>query len=99
MTKAFSVHGLPFAGLQDRQEGSAKRPEEVTQDTGASLVGVPMRPPPPQMGLLGAVSAHERERKREGGLGPVAPDSPGGATTTSVVESGTSSALPPPFFH
>ena len=69
MTKAFAVHGLLSAGLQDRQERSAKRQEEVAKETGASLVNVPMKPPPPQTGLLGAVSAHERERKREGGLG------------------------------
>ena len=69
MTKAFAVHGLLSAGLQDRQERSAKRQEEVAKETGASLVNVPMKPPPPQAGLIGAVSAHERERKREGGLG------------------------------
>lgn len=69
MTKAFAVHGLLSAGLQDRQERSAKRQEEVAKETGASLVNVPIKPPPPQTGLLGAVSAHERERKREGGIG------------------------------
>ena len=69
MTKAFALHGLLSAGLQDRQERSAKRQEEVAKETGASLVNVPTKPPPPQTGLLGAVSAHERERKREGGLG------------------------------
>jgi hypothetical protein len=69
MTKAFAVHGLLSAGLQDRQERSAKRQEEVAKETGASLVNVPMKPPPPQTGLLGAVSAHERERRREGGIG------------------------------
>lgn len=69
MTKAFAVHGLLSAGLQDRQERSAKRQEEVAKETGASLVNVPIKPPPPQTGLLGAVSAHERERSREGGIG------------------------------
>ena len=69
MTKAFAVHGLLSAGLQDRQERSAKRQEEVAKETGSSLVNVPMKPPPPQTGLLGAVSAHERERQREGGIG------------------------------
>lgn len=69
MTKAFAVHGLLSAGLQDRQERSAKRQEEVAKETGASLVNVPTKPPPPQTGLLGAVSAHERERQREGGIG------------------------------
>ena len=69
MTKAFALHGLLSAGMQDRQERSAKRQEEVAKETGASLVNVPIKPPPPQTGLLGAVSAHERERKREGGIG------------------------------
>jgi len=69
MTKAFALHGLLSAGMQDRQERSAKRQEEVAKETGASLVNVPMKPLPPQTGLLGAVSAHERERKREGGIG------------------------------
>jgi len=60
---------LLSAGLQDKQGRSAKRQEELAKETGASLVNVPNKPPPPQTGLLGAVSAHERERKREGGIG------------------------------
>ncbi|KAI0685511.1 hypothetical protein BC835DRAFT_1421155 [Cytidiella melzeri] len=69
MTKAFAPHGLLSAGLQDKQDRSAKRQEELARETGASLINVPHKPPPPQTGLLGAVTAHERERKREGGLG------------------------------
>ncbi|THV07320.1 hypothetical protein K435DRAFT_959906 [Dendrothele bispora CBS 962.96] len=69
MTKAFTPQGLLSAGMQDRQDRSAKRQEELARETGASLINVPNKPPPPQTGLLGAVSAHERERKREGGLG------------------------------
>lgn len=69
MTKAFAPHGLLSAGLQDKQDRSAKRQEELARETGASLINVPSKPPPPQTGLLGAVTAHERERKREGGLG------------------------------
>jgi len=46
-----------------------QRREEVAKETGASLVNVPTKPPPPQTGPIGAVSAHERERKREGDLG------------------------------
>lgn len=69
MTKAFAPHGLLSAGLQDKEGRSAKRQEELAKETGASLVNVPHKPPPPQTGLLGAVSAHERERKREGGIG------------------------------
>ncbi|KAH9846672.1 hypothetical protein C2E23DRAFT_898508 [Lenzites betulinus] len=69
MTKAFTPHGLLSAGLQDKHDRSAKRQEELARETGASLINVPNKPPPPQTGLLGAVTAHERERKREGGLG------------------------------
>jgi CCR4-NOT transcriptional complex subunit CAF120 len=69
MTKAFAPHGLLSVGLQDKQDRSAKRQEELARETGASLINVQNKPPPPQTGLLGAVTAHERERKREGGLG------------------------------
>lgn len=69
MTKAFTPHGLLSAGLQDKHDRSAKRQEELARETGASLLNVPNKPPPPQTGLLGAITAHERERKREGGFG------------------------------
>jgi len=69
ITKAFTPHGLLSAGMQDKQDRSAKRQEEVARETGASLINVPNKPPPPQTGLLGAITAHERERKREGGVG------------------------------
>ena len=69
MTKAFTPQGLLSAGLQDKQDRSAKRQEELARETGASLINVPSKPPEPQVGLLGAISAHERERKREGGVG------------------------------
>ncbi|TFK70340.1 hypothetical protein BDN72DRAFT_877898 [Pluteus cervinus] len=69
MTKAFTPHGLLSAGIQDKQDRSAKRQEELARETGASLINVPNKPPPPQTGLLGAITAHERDRKREGGVG------------------------------
>ncbi|KAF9525646.1 hypothetical protein CPB83DRAFT_859099 [Crepidotus variabilis] len=69
MTKAFTPQGLLSAGLHDKEERSARRQEELARETGGSLVNVPNKPPPPQTGLLGAVTAHERERKRDGGLG------------------------------
>lgn len=69
MTKAFQPQGLLSAGLQDKEDRSAKRQEELARETGASLINVPNKPPPPQTGLLGAITAHERERKREGGVG------------------------------
>lgn len=69
MTKAFTPQGLLSAGLQDKEDRSAKRQEELARESGASLINVPNKPPPPQTGLLGAITAHERERKREGGVG------------------------------
>ncbi|KXN80890.1 hypothetical protein AN958_06934 [Leucoagaricus sp. SymC.cos] len=69
MTKAFTPQGLLSAGIQDKQDRSAKRQEELARETGASLINVPNKPPPPQTGLLGAITAHERERKRDGGVG------------------------------
>ncbi|EPQ52802.1 hypothetical protein GLOTRDRAFT_140423 [Gloeophyllum trabeum ATCC 11539] len=69
MTKAFTPQGLLSAGLQEKEDRSAKRQEELARESGASLINVPNKPPPPQTGLLGAISAHERERKREGGFG------------------------------
>ncbi|KAG7089468.1 hypothetical protein E1B28_011153 [Marasmius oreades] len=69
MTKAFTPQGLLSAGIQDKQGRSAKRQEELARESGASLINVPNKPPPPQTGLLGAITAHERERKRDGGVG------------------------------
>lgn len=69
MTQAFTPHGLLSSGLQDKNERSAKKQEELARETGASLINVPNKPPPPQTGLLGAITAHERDRKREGGVG------------------------------
>jgi CCR4-NOT transcriptional complex subunit CAF120 len=69
MTKAFTPHGLLSAGIQDKEDRSAKKQEEVARESGSSLINVPNKPPPPQTGLLGAITAHERERKREGGVG------------------------------
>ncbi|KAG8933262.1 hypothetical protein FRC02_012248 [Tulasnella sp. 418] len=69
MTKAFTPVGLIHAGLQNQHDRSAKRQEEIARETGASLINVDSKPHDPQLGLLGAVTAHERERKREGGVG------------------------------
>ncbi|KAF7312415.1 PH domain-containing protein [Mycena indigotica] len=69
LTKAFTPQGLLSAGMQDKADRSAKRQEEMARESGASLINVPHKPPPPQTGLLGAITAHERERKREGGVG------------------------------
>lgn len=69
MTKAFAPQGLLQAGLQDKEDRSARRQEEVAKETGSSLVNVPNKPPPPQTGLLGAITAHERDRQGAGGIG------------------------------
>lgn len=69
VTKAFTPHGLLSAGMQDKQDRSAKRQEELARGAGGALINVPNKPPPPQTGLLGAITAHERERKRDGGVG------------------------------
>ena len=74
LTKAFSPHGLLQAGLQDKEDRSAKRQEQLARETGSSLINVPAKPPPPQTGLLGAVAAHERERKNAGGIGATLTD-------------------------
>lgn len=69
LTKAFTPQGLLSAGLLDKEDRSAKRQELLARESGSSLINVPNKPPPPQVGLLGVVAAHERERKREGGMG------------------------------
>lgn len=69
MTTAFTPQGLLQAGIQDKQNRSAKQQEAHARETGASLINVPAPPPPPQMGLVGAITAHQREREREGGVG------------------------------
>lgn len=69
MTKVFAPQGLLHAGLQDKHDRSAKRQEELAREAGTSLINVPNKPLDPQTGLLGAVTAHERDRKREGGVG------------------------------
>lgn len=74
LTKAFSPHGLLQAGIQDKEDRSAKRQEELARETGSSLINVPAKPPPPQTGLLGAVAAHERDRKNAGGIGATLTD-------------------------
>ena len=74
LTKAFAPHGLLQAGMQDKEDRSAKRQEEFAREMGSSLVHVPEKPPPPQTGLLGAVAQHERERQGAGGIGAAITD-------------------------
>lgn len=74
LTKAFAPHGLLQAGMQDKEERSAKKQEELARETGSSLINVAAKPPPPQTGLIGAVAAHERDRKNAGGIGATLTD-------------------------
>ena len=74
LTKAFAPHGLLQAGMQDKEDRSAKKQEELAREMGSSLINVPSKPPPPQTGLLGAVAAHERDRKNAGGIGATLTD-------------------------
>jgi CCR4-NOT transcriptional complex subunit CAF120 len=74
LIQAFAPHGLLQAGMQDKQDRSAKRQEELAREMGASLVNVPSKPPAPSAGLLGAVAQHERERKNAGGIGATLTD-------------------------
>lgn len=69
MTAVFQPHGLLEAGAQDKQERSAKQQELEARMAGVGMVNLPSKPPPPQAGLLGAISAHERDRKGAGGYG------------------------------
>jgi len=74
LTKAFAPHGLLQAGMQDKEDRSAKRQEETARELGSSLINVPSKPPPPSAGLLGAVAQHERDRKGAGGIGATLTD-------------------------
>lgn len=69
MTAVFQPHGLLQAGAADKAERSAKHQEAEARSQGGHLVNVPNKPPPPQAGLLGAITAHERDRKAAGGYG------------------------------
>lgn len=74
LTKAFTPGGLLSAGLQDKDDRSAKRQEEVARETGSSLINVPAKPPPPSTGLLGVVAQHESQRSAPGGIGATLTD-------------------------
>jgi CCR4-NOT transcriptional complex subunit CAF120 len=74
LIQAFAPHGLLQAGMQDKEDRSAKKQEELAREMGSSLVNVPSKPPPPSAGLLGAVAQHERERKNAGGIGATLTD-------------------------
>ncbi|KAH9813558.1 hypothetical protein DFH28DRAFT_929582 [Melampsora americana] len=66
---AFSAHGLLHRVMQEKQERSVQSIQEAAHRSGEPLVQVNHKPPPPQNGLLGAIASHERDRKRDGGMG------------------------------
>lgn len=57
--------------MQEKQEKSIQSIQEAAHRSGEPLVQVNHKPPPPQNGLLGAIANHERDRKRDGGMGAV----------------------------
>ena len=69
MVPAMSPHGLLHAGLLDKADRSARNQEVQARDTGGPLVNIPSKPPPPQVGLVGAITSHQREKERAGGVG------------------------------
>lgn len=64
-----SPHGLLHAGILDKEERSARAQENQARDTGGPLVSIPSKPPPPQTGLVGAITSHQRDKERTGGVG------------------------------
>jgi hypothetical protein len=56
-------------GPARQEERSACWQEEHGHESGAALLNVTHKPPPPPPGLLGTITAHQRERNREGGFG------------------------------
>lgn len=66
---AFSAHGLLQRVMQEKQEKSARAIQDAAHWSGEPLLHVDRKPGPPQNGLLGAIASHERDRKRDGGMG------------------------------
>jgi hypothetical protein len=66
---AMAPHGLLHAALNDKQARSAAAQEANAKETGGPFLQISAKPQGPQGGLVGAIAAHERDRKREGGLG------------------------------
>ncbi|KAM0788423.1 hypothetical protein ACM66B_001559 [Microbotryomycetes sp. NB124-2] len=64
-----SPHGLLHAGILDKEERSARALEHQAREGGGPLVNLPSKPPPPQTGLVGAITSLEREKERTGGVG------------------------------
>lgn len=66
---AVASYGLLHAGIQQQQARSAKEMEAQAKENGGPLLQLQHKTPVAQAGLVGAIATHERDRKREGGLG------------------------------
>ncbi|GAA5858489.1 hypothetical protein JCM8547_007329 [Rhodosporidiobolus lusitaniae] len=66
---ALNPHGLLATGMLEKEERSARAQEHAARDIGNTLVSLPAKPPPPQTGLVGALTSHQREKERTGGVG------------------------------
>ncbi|GAA6054229.1 hypothetical protein JCM3770_001402 [Rhodotorula araucariae] len=66
---ALNPHGLLATGMIEKEERSARAQENAARDTGGTLVSLPAKAPPPQTGLVGALTSHQREKERTGGVG------------------------------
>jgi CCR4-NOT transcriptional complex subunit CAF120 len=69
MVPSMSKYGLLHAGLLDKADRSARAVEAQAREVGGPLVSLPSKPPPPQTGLVGAITSHQREKERTGGVG------------------------------
>lgn len=69
-TKPFvNPSGLLAAGILDKEDRSARAQENLARDSGGPLLSIPPPPQQPQTGLVGAITSHQRERERTGGVG------------------------------
>jgi len=66
---AVAPHGLLQAGIHQQQHKSAAQIEREAKETGGPLVALEHKQKDPSGGLVGAIASHERDRRREGGLG------------------------------
>ncbi|BGP14418.1 hypothetical protein JCM10213v2_002366 [Rhodosporidiobolus nylandii] len=66
---ALNPHGLLATGMLEKEERSARAQEYAARDVGQTLLSLPAKPPPPQTGLVGALTSHQREKERTGGVG------------------------------
>ncbi|GAA5821219.1 hypothetical protein JCM11251_004519 [Rhodosporidiobolus azoricus] len=66
---ALNPHGLLATGMLEKEERSARAQEHAARDVGSTLISLTAKPPPPQTGLVGALTSHEREKATKGGVG------------------------------